>query len=334
MGMKKRIVATAAGKKRQRPEAGDGTDESKTTKDSSRNSDSQRISENAFSQLKFASVILVFAMMLGIVWNKMESSDPMIISFLSQICRSASCAPFVVPARRHLQAARPIKQGETLYTIPRNMQFWDLDALRDKFVRDHLLSAVHTKTGNGLATGAFLAAWVALKLNESQDDAVAAVLQSYLKLLPSSEQSMYHPLMWEKQNLKEALGAHSLNYAVALAYRDMVESEYAALVKASNGRYSDLVSELDYKVARVNVLSRSFNPGPGSPEEEMDSEEMELYSELGFNFTSGCQALVPILDMLNHHPNPNVGYRKFHCCFGIFREVTSSCSSFHSSIPA
>ncbi|CAJ1934256.1 unnamed protein product [Cylindrotheca closterium] len=308
MGAKKRNVASTAGKKRRRPEAGSGTDESTTTKASSRNIDNQRISENAFSQLKFASVILVVAMMMGIAWNKMEHADPMMISFLSAICRSASCAPFVIPVRRYLQAARPIKRGETLYTIPRSLQFWDLDALRDEFVREHLISARHAKTGNALASGAFLAAWIAMKLSQSQDS-MDTVQRSYLKLLPSSEQSMYHPLMWEKQNLKEALGTHSLNYAVALAYRDMVESEYSALVKASNSRYSDMVSELDYKVARINVLSRSFNPGPGSPEEDMDNDEMEFYGEHGFNFTSGCQALVPILDMLNHHPNPNVGYR-------------------------
>ena len=324
MVVKNRNTATA-GKKRRRYDPELEEKEISTTNRQPRTTQSHRVSDNAFSQLKYGSAILVIAIILGITWNKMESADPRMISFLSEICRSASCAPFVIPVLRNLQAARSIKQGETIYTIPRSMQFWDLDALRDSFVREHLLSARHEGTGNALSTGAFLAAWIALKL-KSPLESMDAAKKSYLKILPSSEQVKYHPLMWERQNLKNALGFHSLNFATVEAYRDMAKSEYSAFVKASKGKYADVVRELDYMVARINVLSRSFNPGPGAPEEDMDEDEMEFYSALGFNFTSGCQALVPILDMLNHHPNPNVGYRKFRFLIGVLSERTSSFS--------
>ena len=38
-------------------------------------------------------------------------------------------------------------------------------------------------------------------------------------------------------------------------------------------------------------------------------EELEQYKTMfGVDLTKGCHAMVPILDMYNHHPNPNVGW--------------------------
>lgn len=268
-----------------------------------------RVSERALLQLKYAVPILLLAMIIGILWNKAESADPRMISFLSAICRQATCARFVIPSKRTLQAARPVRAGESLFEIPRSMQFWDIDALRDGFVRQNLLSARHAVTGNHLSSGAFLAAWIALKLNNNRIENEPA-RQAYLDLLPSEEESLHHPLLWDKGELKESLGGHSLNYAVVTAYRDMVASEYMALVKASDKKFAVVVTESEFRVARMNVLSRSFSPGAGAAIDEMDEEEIQLYQQHGMDFSEGCRAMVPILDMLNHHPNPNVGYCK------------------------
>lgn len=308
MAAKKRSAVGA--KKRTRPSPENLIDENEPKASKRKPRNNQRVSEKAFTQLKYAVPVLLVAMALGMLWNKAESSDPKMVSFLSAICRKVTCARFVIPVKRTLQSARPIRAGESLFEIPRSMQFWDIDALRDGFVQKNLLSARHASTGNPLSSGAFLAAWIALKLNNNEVESEPA-RQSYLELLPSKEQSIYHPLLWDKKELKESLGGHSLNYAVATSYRDMIESEYNALAQASGGQFSEIVTETDFRVARINVLSRSFNPGPGVPEEEMDEEEIDFYKRHGLDFSQGCRAMVPILDMLNHHPNPNVGYCKF-----------------------
>lgn len=64
-----------------------------------------------------------------------------------------------------------------------------------------------------------------------------------------------------------------------------------------------------YKTARIHVLSRSFSPGPPGPEEGLTEQDLELYkANVGTDFSTGCHAMVPILDLLNHHPKPNVAY--------------------------
>lgn len=317
MAVKKRNVP--GGKKRPRtPASGNDTEQKHSSSSSSKNGKANhrhyqkqpRVSEKAHSHLKYAAVVLLCAMILGVMWNKADSADPNVVTFLSTICRKATCPRFVVPVKRSLIAARPIRQGESLYEIPRSIQFWDLDALRDVYIRENLLSARHDRTRNPLATGAFLAAWLALKLNGNDDETETDLARkSYLKLLPSLEDLSYHPILWESEELLESLGRHSLNAAVVMMYRDMVDSEYRAFVTSSGGGFAEKVSFTDYQVARINVLSRSFNPGPIAHTDELKADELEFYNQRGLDFSEGCQAMVPILDMFNHHPNPNVGYK-------------------------
>jgi hypothetical protein len=212
-----------------------------------------------------------------------------------------------------LQAARPIRAGERLVEIPRRIQFWDLDALRDDFVREELLEARHRRTNNPLCSGAFLAAWLALQINTSPNnnstDDDNLIRQSYLQLLPSFDDLSGHPILWPNEELVEALGGYSMNYAVAQNYREMVDSEYEALTEVST-TFGEQVSAYDYLAARINVLTRSFSPGPVAiMEEDLDEEELDFYKrELNIDFSQGCHAMVPILDLLNHHPHPNVVY--------------------------
>ena len=161
----------------------------------------------------------------------------------------------------------------------------------------------------------------------------------YLRSLPTWEElNGYHPILTSKSDLKKMLGHHSWNFAVLVMYQEMVASEYNALRTVSPKTFGQEVSIKEYQAARIHVLSRSFNPGSVACLAEVGkylskSEVEHLQSEWGFLqsptqnpdddntvdsngktddnslFNRGCHAMVPILDMLNSHPNPNVVYR-------------------------
>lgn len=303
MAAKKRN-ASGHHKKRPRSEGGDSNDKKNDEKRKFRNN---RVSNGAFSQLQYGVIILLVAIPLGALWNKLDSTDPRVRGFLASACKkTAFCARFVVPTRRTLQAGRPIRAGEKVVEIPRSIQFWDLDALRDPFIREHLLSARHAHTNNVLARGAFLAAWLSLLIqNNTETDPVR---KSYLQVLPSIDELSYHPLLWTTEELAGHLGTNSLNFRVSLNYREMVDSEYKAFAQVSS-EFAEKVDLDFYKAARINVMTRSFSPGPVGEDEDLGEEEYEMYlNELGFDFKKGSHAMVPILDLLNHHPNPNVVY--------------------------
>jgi hypothetical protein len=77
----------------------------------------------------------------------------------------------------------------------------------------------------------------------------------------------------------------------------------------ANQEFGNQITLAAYKTARIHVLSRSFSPGPPGPEEGLTAQDLELYkANVGTDFSTGCHAMVPILDLLNHHPNPNVAY--------------------------
>jgi len=153
---------------------------------------------------------------------------------------------------------------------------------------------------------------------------------SYLQSLPSwKELSDRHPILMSRSNLANMLGHHSWNFAVVVMYQDMIDSEYNALTIASPKIIGQKISLKEYQAARIHVLSRSFNPGPDAclaevnkylsqPELERLQSEWGIGEstaggdEIGVNnslFRKGCHAMVPILDMLNSHPYPNVVYK-------------------------
>ena len=71
-----------------------------------------------------------------------------------------------------------ISGGEHIMTLPRPLQIWDLDALRDEFIRQHFLGlpslqytsqvALHKESANPLDSGAYLAVYLLRLLNGSQ----------------------------------------------------------------------------------------------------------------------------------------------------------------------
>jgi hypothetical protein len=279
-----------------------------------------RLNPQVRNQLVYGVGVLIIAIIIGVLWNILDvSADPRVRRFWSLICRTAQCARFVTPVRRTLHAARPIRSGEIISEIPRDQQIWDIDALRDDFVQTHLLSARHSGSLNRLSSGAFLAAYLALQYHQllhPNDNtttlaptSVDPIRTAYLDALPTLEESSDHPLFWSPKQVVELLGRGTLTAGVVLTYHGMVASEYDALSLASP-IFGQTISKTNYTLARVWVLSRSFSPGAAGLLGDLSDEERSFLQEnVGTNFSKGCHAMVPILDLLNHHPSPNVVYQ-------------------------
>jgi hypothetical protein len=201
--------------------------------------------------------------------------------------------------------------GERILVVPRHLQIWDLDALRDEFVQQELFQARHNHTNNPLDSGAYLAAHLARRyyfFNDKNDP-----MLPYLGILPAYETlEATHPALWSEKRLSALLEPHSSSYAVAKGYHDMLRSEYSAFTHISP-TFASQITEKQYQTMRVNVLSRSFGSGPPSPKEAlqnqtMDEELLDYESRMGIVLNKSCHAMVPILDMYDHHPWPNVNW--------------------------
>jgi SET domain len=298
-------------------------------------------------------IILMIAIVAGVLLNKqnVQQIDPTLRSFWPVVCShsangAAVCDRSIRPTRRTLEASHPILPDKTLVEIPRHMQIWEVDALRSDIMTlgdsgdKTLFAARHEMSQNKLAGGAYLAAYLAweqrrLLSSEEEDDdtnsttptttaAAAATSEmddvtkfrcAYLNALPTIDELSDHPIKMNRHDLKTLLGHHSWTYAVVVMMQEMVTSEYLAFVNVSS-TFGSTISRQDYEVARIHVLSRSFNPGPDACKHDVSDKEREMWtSKLLKNdstqekmFEYGCHAMVPILDSLNHHPQPNVVY--------------------------
>jgi hypothetical protein len=252
--------------------------------------------------------------------------DPRIAFFLAQACKVAQCHESLRAVKRTFVASKDIPTGEVLFRIPRSMQLWDLDALRDPFIRTHLFDAKHKVSGNAPGNEAFLAAYLAIEMARSKHDysSFDPARLAYFDVLPTYKELQGHPFFTSYTEMFKNLG-QSTAFNVFFSYRSMIISEYDAFIAASP-EFGELVSREAYYTARLNVLSRALPVGPPPPEEaiqssflleEMDDQEllndelMAYQDLLGFNLMDkehGSFALIPIADLFNHHPRNNVGY--------------------------
>ena len=153
------------------------------------------------------------------------------------------------------------------------------------------------------------------------------IWQSYWNVLPTFEQyQQFHPLVWSQQELEEELlllggGGATLSksyslyaYTHVMSFRQLLQDEYRALTEAS-ATFKRLVSPTDYFTARLHVMTRSFGTGPldttiTNNNNNDNSDTMQAYADAaGISLDHGFHAMVPILDLYNHHANPNVGFR-------------------------
>lgn len=243
-----------------------------------------------------AIAVLCCAIVCGMAWNtwgegnwrwsstkNSSRDDPRIRRFLSRVCQETDvfCHPSLVSKRRTQTAKRHIAQGERILEIPRSMQIWDLDALRNDFMRETFWGATHTQTGNPVDTAAYLAVYLALlrtqqislpdnllkenvdsdnnKNNnkdsgeedlQKKDEAVVQevsqprLLQYLQECMPTVEDlGSFHPLFWNDTTLKNLLPPLSATYAVVRAYREMIRSEYQALKNIAKHRTDITISD-------------------------------------------------------------------------------------------
>ena len=309
-----------------------------------------------------AVCVLCLAILTGMIWNvydgahtpvwharQKDAKDDMAIKrFLEQVCNNEDddedvyCHPSLIPKRRTQMAIRDIGPGTRVLEIPRTLTIWDLDALRDDWIRQHVWGAKHGQTQNPLDSAAYLALYLALIVkgtvrptniydksqgeNNNVEDSTTSqknssrLLQYLNECMPKQKDlAEFHPIFWDEQELLSLIRPHSATFAVVKAYRDMVRSEYQAFVQSYQSKTTehlqDVVSEDEYRVFRVLVMSRSFGTGPlpiessSSSDTSLSQEEMELYQkEAGIDMSKGCYSMTPILDFYDHHATPNVQY--------------------------
>jgi len=283
-----------------------------------------------------------------------DTSDPILQrthNFLkNHVCNDNStesyCHPLLeaVPQRRTHRVAQTesdhlMEYKETVMILPRHLLIWDLDAMRDLWIRHNLFPARHMNTGNTLDSGAFLAAFLlrkkllasGVRLEEEKHPEEGSSskderLLEFFEALPSFHdlQNMNgkhsHPTLWPEDTVVALFGKLTPTSILIKGYRNMMHSEYIAFCDVSSEFQTHMTRE-DYIAMRLNIISRSFGPGPAKNEEEIVgvhgtnslTEEIELYKkEAGVDLSRGCRAVSPILDMWDHHAQPNVDWKYSH----------------------
>ena len=260
-----------------------------------------------------AALVLLVAIATAIVWNALDTVDPAVRLFLRTICQEAYCNDVLRPTHRTQKTIRDIPSGQRLVEIPRRFLLWDLDALRNDFIEQELFSA-RIFGRQPLGADVFLSAYIAL-LQQNKTE-LSPILQSYLDILPSFDDfAEYHPILLGKRNLTTILGEQTYSFQLIQHKQAMIHLEYEALTNVSRA-FADKCSFSEFVAARLAVTTRSFGTGRLHENERDDqgqfdslSQEMEYYQQkAGVNLTSGSFAMVPILDLYNHHARPTVGY--------------------------
>lgn len=241
---------------------------------------------------------------IGVQLGRFHGQRDQVMDDLRFVCHTDGgfCNDGLQGFQRTHRVKQTIYKGTLMLKIPRRLQLWDLDALR---ALDLKAIIRNDKTGRPLDGGAFLAFYLWDRFVHKHDE--NDPLLPYYHSFPTD--LSYHPIFWSDSQLQQRLRPHSHAYAVARAYRDMVMSEYNALAKLQ----PDLPLET-YQGFRVLVLSRSFATGPPGPDEvqvstPLEDELLSYNQTLGVDLSLGCRAMVPILDMYNHHVLPNVEWR-------------------------
>jgi hypothetical protein len=281
-----------------------------------------------------ASGILVLAMLTGFVWNWTSNELPLVVdsvtrTFLQHICKEPDvhCHAALAPARRTQKAIRKLHTNDQVLQIPRRLLILDIDALRDPFVREQLFAEPPNPAATKAAknkevrpfvnSAAFLAAHLAhLQANATARSGLDPILQEYLeKVLPTYDDfAIFHPVLWSDKELKDHIPPHTSTWAAVQAFKSMISREYQTFTYRST-LWADQVSKHVYTAARLAVMTRSFGTGPLSSSTSNDAgqsvslQELDFYRENeGIDLTQGSHAMVPILDLYNHHGKPNVGF--------------------------
>ena len=211
--------------------------------------------------------------LLSIVFGKSpipQKIDSTLGSLVKNSCTNGVCMEdlFQTNGGKTLQSGRRLEQGWKLFEIPRSMQIWTLDALRDPFVKNNLFGAKHLKTSSPVSPDAYLAAHLSLLQSKKQDIEQINDLSSnpnkelYLNILPTyDDYKEFHPVTFDLRELSSKYGPNSYLYFLVSRQKAEIESEYKSFTKLSS-EFRDLVTYYDYVASRLTVQTKSFNAGP------------------------------------------------------------------------
>ncbi len=239
---------------------------------------------------------------------------------------------------------RIIAPNATLLIVPRDRLLLDIDAIRDPWIHKYLfLPAQRLQPQLHIDLGAYLAVYLVLRQRGQQQRLLLQdcqhchhdhdPMEPYFFILPTYEQlQQRHPAMWSNQLLLQLLNQTSA-LRIARAIRNMIETEYgifqnlfssSTTTSTTNATASTkthfakhILPKQDYIAARINVMARSFGTGPIT---NVENEPKKEYYKRDYN--EGwkqycCRAMVPILDMWDHHPQAPTQweYSKVHQAF-------------------
>ncbi|KAL7567940.1 hypothetical protein ACA910_019651 [Epithemia clementina (nom. ined.)] len=155
-------------------------------------------------------------------------------------------------------------------------------------------------------------------------------LQHYLTaVLPTYEDYVsFHPVFWNTTTPQIKLLRSSSMSAFDLvnSYKELLAENYEALCYVSS-RFEEQVSRFEFYTALLHVWTRSFGTGPlskyteaAAQNEAAETDEQDhagddvdelkfIQKEAGVDLSQGSFSMVPILDLYNHHANPNVDFK-------------------------
>ena len=240
-----------------------------------------------------ASAVLLLAILTAWFWNYMrpDANQLQQQAFIDLFCRQpatfclGSMQAIGTATGTTIRSKQLVRKGTIVLKIPRNLQIWDEDAIKDDSIQQ-IIGSLERPVDKAAILALFLARWQrrlrdddSFRQSSSQEH---PVLVNYLLYqLPSYEHfESYHPILWDDVTLTEQLRRSSISFAFVKELQRQILDDFTSL--------SDHVDRKDFYAARLSVLTRSF----GTATTEAD----------------GSYAMVPILDSFDHQTPPNVGF--------------------------
>jgi hypothetical protein len=220
---------------------------------------------------------------------------------------------------------------QTILRISKSWTIWDIDAIQDPWILQHIILPQQQQQLKQLqqqppplSAAAYLSIYIGRSMFHHDPRAVQDRNHSnsipwnvYLATLPRHiEEFNGHPIFWSQDELQRNLGTYTVTYHTVRHLQQMIQYEYDVILSLMASQPLEIstvslqntdippLSLEQYRIARVNVLSRSFGTGPIplSSDVELDERLSYIYSHLPhLNFTNGHHVMVPILDQWNHH---------------------------------
>ena len=156
--------------------------------------------------------------------------------------------------------------------------------------------------------------------------AMSDFMKQYLaRVLPRHEDYVaFHPIYWNDTQAMALRKASLATYDMVNYHRELITNSYHALTRVSM-RFEQDVSYTEFATALLHVWTRSFGTGPplastlqtnnqdtnpSSETLEEENDELEWIRQVsGVDLSKGSFSMVPILDLYNHHANPNVEFQ-------------------------